>query len=95
VPTTVQDNAADHYETLRAAALGEELPVHSRRGLALFLRRGMWGWARWAQAAHIATTSQWPTPVAAASHGTDDEQRTMVRLFASMAITTTPWSAHA
>ncbi len=34
------------YETLRMAALGEALPVQARSALILFLRRGMWGWAR-------------------------------------------------
>ena len=34
------------YEVLRMAALGEPLPPECRRGLALFLRRGMWGWSR-------------------------------------------------
>ena len=34
------------YEVLRGAALGEALPLKARSGLALFLRRGMWGWAR-------------------------------------------------
>ncbi len=34
------------YEALRAAALGEALPLMARSGLVLFLRRGMWGWAR-------------------------------------------------
>ena len=28
------------------AALGEALPPEVRSGLMLFLRRGMWGWAR-------------------------------------------------
>jgi len=37
---------AAQYEVLRAAALGEALPVTARSGLALFLRRGMWGWAQ-------------------------------------------------
>lgn len=39
------DIVAD-YETLRAAALGEALPIMARSGLILFLRRGMWGWAQ-------------------------------------------------
>ncbi len=39
------DIAAD-YEMLRAAALGEALPIMARSGLMLFLRRGMWGWAQ-------------------------------------------------
>ena len=34
------------YELLRRAALGEMLPPEARTGLTLFLRRGMWGWAR-------------------------------------------------
>ena len=34
------------YEVLRAAALGEALPLMARGGLVLFRRRGMWGWAR-------------------------------------------------
>jgi hypothetical protein len=34
------------YETLRMAMLGEALPPQARSGLMLFLRRGMWGWAR-------------------------------------------------
>ena len=34
------------YEALRMAALGEALPVQVRSGLIVFLRRGMWGWAR-------------------------------------------------
>lgn len=31
---------------LRSTALGEALPLKARSGLMLFLRRGMWGWAR-------------------------------------------------
>ena len=31
---------------LRMAALGEALPPEARSGLVLFLRRGMWAWAR-------------------------------------------------
>jgi hypothetical protein len=37
---------AAQYETLRTAALGQPLPLEARSGLALLLRRGMWGWAR-------------------------------------------------
>jgi len=37
---------ASRYETLRMAALGEALPPEARNGLVLFLRLGMWGWAR-------------------------------------------------
>ena len=37
---------AAQYEVLRGSALGDALPLKVRSGLALFLRRGMWGWAR-------------------------------------------------
>jgi hypothetical protein len=31
---------------MRSAALGEALPAEARRGLSVFLARGMWVWAR-------------------------------------------------
>jgi hypothetical protein len=34
------------YETLRSAMLGEALPPDARSGLIVFLRHGMWEWAR-------------------------------------------------
>jgi hypothetical protein len=37
---------AAQYEVLRGAALGEVLPINARSGLVVFLRRGMWGWAK-------------------------------------------------
>ena len=37
---------AERYETLRTAALSARLPLEARSGLALFLRRGLWGWAQ-------------------------------------------------
>lgn len=42
----VSKDVAQDYETLRTAARGEALAFEARNGLALFLRRGMWGWAR-------------------------------------------------
>jgi hypothetical protein len=47
------------YETLRRAALGDALPPEARAGLMLFLRRGMWGWAR-----AMGTRSAVPQPSA-------------------------------
>jgi hypothetical protein len=35
---------AAQYETLRTGALGQALPLEARSGLALLLRRGLWGW---------------------------------------------------
>jgi hypothetical protein len=34
------------YETLRRTAFGAALPPEARAGLLVFLRRGLWGWAR-------------------------------------------------
>jgi len=74
----------EQYETLRAAAGGDRLPLEARSGLALLLRRGMWAWARGA-----ATPSATPKPARsflASSTATNDEQRAVVRLFAAMAM---------
>lgn len=50
---------ASEYEVLRAAALGEALPLMARSGLMLFLRRGMWGWAK----VLIAAADSAPEPI--------------------------------
>jgi hypothetical protein len=74
------------YETLRGAALGGALAPESRSGLMLLLRRGMWGWARWAVAAKgiferpvHSQVSNWKAP---------EEYRTIIQIFAAMAIRT-------
>ncbi len=84
--TAVEHSAVvSHYETLRRAALGDPLPPEARAGLLLFLRRGMWGWAR-----AVATTSALPQPVSSRpAHGqTPEEAPTLIHLFAALAITT-------
>jgi hypothetical protein len=81
----------EQYETLRTAALGEGLPVEARSGLALFLRRGMWGWA---QAAAVPSK---PSPLTRSSFPistADDEQQTVIHLFAAMAMSSTKRRAH-
>jgi hypothetical protein len=45
-PSTAASILIAQYETLRMAVLGEALPPEARSGLMLFLRRGMWAWAR-------------------------------------------------
>jgi hypothetical protein len=82
----------EQYEALRTAALGERLPLEARSGLALFLRRGMWAWAQATAAPHTTshpTRSSHPCSTAA------DEQRTVVRLFASLAMGSTEPTTHA
>lgn len=73
------------YETLRRAALGEALPPEARAGLTLFLRRGMWGWAR-----AVATRRAVPQPADArpANGKTPEEDSTIIYLFAALAIKT-------
>ena len=62
---------AAKYEALRVAALGQALPPEARSGLALLLRRGMWGWARAlapATAAEQPICSSSPKSTAACQH---------------------------
>lgn len=46
MPLVVSSAIAAQYEVLRSAVLGEALPAEARRGLSVFLARGMWAWAR-------------------------------------------------
>lgn len=71
------------YETLRMAALGEPMPPECRNGLVLFLRRGMWGWAR---SPAIAHKPEQPTRSSLSSSSTPDQRRGVIRVFASMAL---------
>jgi hypothetical protein len=74
---------AAQYETLRMAALGEPLPAEARSGLILFLRRGMWGWARALVAAGApAQPIRTPSFTSTAPH----QSRAVIQLFAAMAM---------
>ena len=58
------------YEVLRAAALGQVLPLKARNGLMLFLRRGMWGWAQALTATESSPREQiHPLPAVYPAHG--------------------------
>jgi hypothetical protein len=78
-------NVMTLYETLRSAALGDALPPEARAGLMLFLRRGLWGWAR-----VMATTSVWQPPKGSrpSNWKAPEEYRTVIHIFAAMAIKT-------
>lgn len=76
----------EQYETLRTAAFGEGLPLEARSGLALFLRRGMWGWA---QAAATPSAPSRPARSFLAMSTGDDEQQAVIHLFAAMATRST------
>jgi hypothetical protein len=72
------------YEALRDAALGGSLPPHARWGLALLLRRGMWAWAQ--ALAKVNTTRE----IRSSNTGSVQsmpEPRTVVQLFAALAMT--------
>ena len=71
------------YEALRMAGLGEPVSPECRRGLVLFLRRGMWGWAR----APAAVTAPEPVPRPGFPEPTaPDQHRTAVQILAAMAM---------
>lgn len=77
--------AVTQYETLRASALGNALPPEARAGLMLFLYTGMWGWARAVSGMPCfkrpagSRPSNWKPP---------EEHRTVIHLFAGIAIPT-------
>jgi hypothetical protein len=81
---------SEQYETLRSVALSGELPLEARSGLVLFLRRGMWAWAR---AVTIPSTPRPPRSLVATSTAQDDE-RTVIHLFAAMAMRSSKWRPH-
>jgi hypothetical protein len=81
----------EQYEGLRTAALGGGLPLDARSGLALLLRRGMWGWA---QVAAVPSTLPRPTRSFCAMSTANDEQRAVIHLFAAMAMRSTKRRAH-
>jgi CHASE1-domain containing sensor protein len=73
------------YEALRAAAFGDGLPPEARSGLTLFLRRGMWGWARAMTLAPRPSQEQ-AAPSLASLPFTHDRRSCVVRLLASIAM---------
>lgn len=76
---------ATQYETLRRAALGEVLPPEARYGLMLFLRRGMWGWAR-AVTMNNDSASQQPTRSPSLSLTASEGSRVLIHAFAAIAM---------
>jgi hypothetical protein len=71
------------YEALRPGGLGEALPPECRSGLALLLRRGMWGWGRAVAAGETpVATHRRPVP----DSGTPEQHRTLVHVLAAMAM---------
>jgi hypothetical protein len=73
------------YETLRSAMLGEALPPDARSGLIVFLRHGMWEWAR---TLTLGTRGREPLHVSPSSSSNPTEpgeRRAIIHLLAAMA----------
>ena len=79
---SVDPRLAAQYEVLRSAALGAPLPPDARHGLTLFLRRGLWGWARAVAAPTLASVP--PPRLSALS--VPDQLRGIIQIFAAMAL---------
>jgi len=77
--------AVTQYETLRASAFGNALPVEARAGLMLFLYTGMWNWAR---AVTSTRAFEWPASSRPSNWKPPVEHRTVIQLFAAIAIPT-------
>ena len=71
------------YEALRIAVLGEPLPPEARSGLVLFLRRGMWAWAR---ALTVARTREQPIRPPVSTSTAPHHGRTVIWILAAMAL---------
>lgn len=78
-----QASVAPQYEALRKAALGDPLPPACRSGLALFLRRGMWGWVR---SLAMAAALQSPPRPSFADPTPTHQERAIIQVFAAMAL---------
>ena len=84
-PSTAASILIAQYETLRMAVLGEALPPEARSGLMLFLRRGMWAWAR--RLAVGGGVRQEPPLLARRSDPVEPGERSsIVYVFAAMAM---------
>jgi hypothetical protein len=78
---------ANRYEALRAAGFGQALPPEARSGLALLLRRGVWGWAR-AGALVCATAALQPNRTSSPKSTAAREHSAVIQIIAAMAMTT-------
>lgn len=81
-PSTTASTLVAQYETLRMAVLGEASPLEARSGLMLFLRRGMWSWARSLSGESVR---QEPLPVPRSAPVEPGERSAIVYVLAAMA----------
>lgn len=78
------------YEALRSAVLGDALPPEARTGLLLFLRRGMWEWAR---ALATMRAPQRPTGSRPPNETIPQAHRAVVHILAAMIVNANHYGA--
>jgi hypothetical protein len=83
-PLALPPTVSAQYEVLRSAMLGAHLPVDARRGLNVFLARGMWAWARM-----MVAVSARPEPIRTRSLPCTQplERQSVIYALAGMAVT--------
>lgn len=82
----------ERYETLRTCAFGEGLPLEARSGLALFLLRGMWGWAQAVASPDMPSRSK--CSCSGHSVASAQQDQAVIQLFAAMAMSFTQRRGH-
>jgi hypothetical protein len=86
-PSALSATIVAQYETLRSAMLGEALPPDARSGLIVFLRHGMWEWARTLTPGVLGREPLHVSPSASSNPTEPGERRAIIHLFAAMAMT--------
>jgi hypothetical protein len=86
-PSTPSAAIVAHYETLRSAMLGEALPPDARSGLVIFLRHGMWEWARTLTLGTLGREPLHVSPSSSSNPTEPGERRAVIHLLAAMAMT--------
>jgi hypothetical protein len=84
LPYSEPEQAASRYEALRMSAFGEPIPVEYRRGLALFLRRGMLSWLRSLTTDNVSQMRSHALPTAIRA---PYQKSAVIRIFAAMTAT--------
>jgi hypothetical protein len=85
--STLSVTIVAQYETLRSAMLGEALLPVARSGLIVFLRYGMWEWARTLAPGALGREPLHVSPSASSNPTEPGERRAVIHLFAAMAMT--------
>jgi hypothetical protein len=85
--STPSSTIVAQYETLRSAMLGEALPADARSGLIVFLRHGMWEWARTLTLGPLGREPLHASPSSSSNPMEPGERRAVIHLLAAMAMT--------